>query len=196
MHGDLKLTGDWKVVFPGLTHHKEQLKKIGRKIVKSEAKFFREQVRKAFITQGVSNGQRWKPSAPTTLDTKKARKTLKNTGRLRRSIKMIGAGDEFFVGVPYGAKTLDGQRMADVASRMEYGEVRTVTVTEAMFSAVMTKLAMYSKTSRPGNGQFLPGNSYTFVVPERSFLRATYKAHMTSEKMEKRVGEHLVDYKL
>lgn len=192
----IKLVGDWEKAKFLHTAKKKEVNRVFNKIAKSEAKHFKKMVKRCFVTQGSSNGKKWKKNARTTQDTKKARKTLKNTGMLKKSIKLVGKKGEYFVGVPYTAHAQDGSRMVDIASRMEYGEIRSVKVTEAMYLAVMDKLKLYSRKSRTGRGDFVPGNTITIVVPERSFLRATYQAHMKQTDYNRRLLTYLKEYRL
>lgn len=190
------LYDDWSTVFKSLTVHKANLPKRVRKVAKAEASFLLGKIREAFKTQGTSNGQRWEPNAPTTLETKKSRTTLKNTGRLRKSVKLEIRDNEFFVGVPNGAKSLDGEAMTRIAERMEYGEIRTLRVTPAMYTAVISKIQTNGKYRGSGRGDFRPGNSVVIRVPARSFLRATYEVHMKSHLIDRRLYDEMKDYQL
>lgn len=179
-----KKSGHWKLLDYNMVQLSTRVRAAQHLVVQQEAQYFRGKIIRAFNTSGQSNGKRWAPLKPGTIEAKGSSKPLIDRGDLRNSVVAIPAGrNRAFVGVSSKKRSADGTRMVDIAAVHEFGRVIAIQVTQRMFNYVMAQLSERGGKSRKGSGKFKPGATLVIKIPERSFLRATAEAHFTAAKV-------------
>jgi phage gpG-like protein len=181
--------GDWAAAL-SITKGMEQ--RFGRAMdtaVKREAQKFRNDVLKAFRTSGRSNGKPWQRNEPWTIKRKKSSKPLIDKGDLYGSIIVIPVQEStYFVGIPNNARSDNGEKMTRIGAVHEYGHVITMQVTSKQFKYIMGLLRKYGPTGKKSSANKLrPGSTLVIRIPERSFLRETFKAHFKPGDVEARM---------
>lgn len=153
-------TGDWQQARAAVNAMAARYQRASARALKGEAQLFRRRVVEAFNSRGKSNGQAWVPNKPSTVRKKGSSKPLIDSGQLRNSIEVIDGPAGVFVGVSSKVQRKGGGPLVNIAEVHEYGKV----VAQAR-----------------GGGIVL------IKIPERSFLRATAKAHFAPKDVAERM---------
>jgi hypothetical protein len=170
------------------------VRRILDKAIAQEAHLFRKRVVEAFDSSGASNKVVWAPNKESTAKIKGSSKPLVDRADLRNSIEVQKVkNDEYFVGVPKGARGAKGQDLVDVGGVHEEGKKIAITVTPKMHRYVMALLKQHGvPPSNSGSGKFAPGSTIVISIPARSFLQSTADAHFTQEKVDRRMQARML----
>jgi len=191
MVATVKRTGDWKLLKRTLSGLPTRVKAAQKIATFEEAHHYRRMVLKAFKTSGRSNGKAWEPNKRSVLANKGSSKPLIDRGDLRNSIVVVKRGKGFWVGVSSRKRSRDGSRLVDIAAVHEFGRVIAMQVTPKMHAYVMAQLAKNGGGGGGGSGKFKPGAIIVIKIPERSFLRATAKAHFKPAQVQVRMVKRM-----
>jgi hypothetical protein len=193
---EVKQTGDWWVQTLFAKHALTFGQGEFDKVAKALAMEYKREVLRTLRTEGQSAGVRWEPMAPSTRATKKGRKLLLDTYKLRRSLKVWKAEGGYYCGYKLGTSfTHRGVDVAVIAQTHEEGKTIRILVTKAMVAAYMVKLAKYNKNTKSGmgTGKMKVGSIMLIKIPARSFLASTYNAHFKDKKVAQKAVDALLD---
>lgn len=193
---EMKLTGQWWIRKLFEVHARTFGMTDFDRVAKELADNYKKKVLNTMKTEGRSAGVRWEPLKASTRATKKGRKLLLDTYRLRRSLKVWKADGGFYVG--YQAKKSFNDRgvdMAVIAQTHEEGRTMRILVTEQMVKAFLAKLAKYGKNTKAGisKGKMKVGSIMVIKIPARSFLKSTYEASFKGKNVEEMALKSLID---
>jgi morphogenesis family protein len=168
-------TGNWAAARRLLAQLPERLGPVTRRAILQEAHALRRDVVQGLTLQQ-PGGSPIQPLSDLTLASRRLQrfagtKALIRRGDLRRSIAVIDAGDQIFIGVSRSARSADGKSLIDVAHVHEYGsQPIVIPVTPAMrrFLAMVYRQAGRPRT--PGSGRGV----VVVQVPARPFLRPAF----------------------
>lgn len=142
--------------------------------VQQEAHRYRAGVIETFNSSGRSAGQQWEPNKPSTIRAKGSSKPLIDKGDLRKSLRVHRRGQRgAFIGISSKAVSRDGTRLVDVARVHEFGRIIAIRVTAKMLRFLHA--TMPESSSGSGGGGLKVGSILMIRIPERSFLRSTFK---------------------